>query len=309
METIELPSASSKAKEDSSDDDNSVGTYVGIAVGGVAGILMLLVLARFAYRYFSKEQDDDECVQISFSFGLDSLATYNSVSIENWAAPIDHNRGGDSPNTPPAPHSPEDYYAGAGGMGRSRSDTSSLERDFSSPPMRERNFATYNEPSYQPAAPPPPPPPPPAMWSTAPPLASSAYASAGDESRYSQSSAGRRSSRGAATNISSNSNFAGVGSGFSNSGTPAPPVPPMPPMIKTTPPTNYEGSNRGSQVLVPRRSQLFDNTARAPTDALPSSEPTYSYKEDIEAIGSPRAYGSSHGPLGVANPEDRSRGG
>lgn len=185
-------------------------------------------------------------------------------------------------------------------MRRTGSNTSSLERDMSMSPMQERaplptapdRVYSGPHPYVHPSLPPQQPPPlhPPSV------ATDQATVGASSASRYSQAML--------------DSNAAGLGTSALRvtQDHQAPPL--LPPMIKTTPPTEYQGSSRGSTVLLPRRSQLFDNTARAPEMALASEMPTYSYKDEHETLdegsGTPRnLVDSNRGSLHIANPGDK----
>lgn len=74
METIEFSSGpsdtgSSGELDRSSQDDNGeddgdsqTGTYIGIGIGAVAGLIFLILAARLAYRWYRRETNDDKWV-------------------------------------------------------------------------------------------------------------------------------------------------------------------------------------------------------------------------------------------------------
>lgn len=65
METISTGSSNtssgglSTGSEDE-DDSSQTGTYVGIGIGAVAGLIFLILAARLAYRWYRRETAEDE---------------------------------------------------------------------------------------------------------------------------------------------------------------------------------------------------------------------------------------------------------
>lgn len=252
---------------------------------------------------------------------LTGRAYSDDHGIQDWSVSAPHHSDPNSPApiaglaSEASPRSLESFNteetaAAAAAMKRSRSNTSSLERDLRMPPMQERPVESYypgQNPQFY-AYPTPYPEASSAMYAAAPVVPAPDFAASDERgtwsSRFSQATLGSNAAGFGA------GDFGGPASGQTGSAPPPPPPPPPPPMIKETPPTEYSGSNRGSTVLLPRRSQLFDNSARAPELALAPAVPTYSYKDEPEMLndgergataGSPRAAGGG-GRLQVANP-------